>query len=97
MFISDKGNHFFSPRSATITQMLIGRRAGALRKNHNIFKTKEMYKSSFHFEDIVDRLVIIVSFTVYVRWGKGGGVLNCISQILLVTLDVSLNHRFTFY
>lgn len=41
MLISDKGNHLFSPRSATITQMLIGRRAGALRKNHNIFKTKK--------------------------------------------------------
>lgn len=27
--------------------------------------------SSFNLEDIVDRLVIIVSFTVYVCWGGG--------------------------
>lgn len=75
MFISDKGNHLFSPRSATITQMLIGRRAGALRKNHNIFKTKKKCASRAFISKTssIDWSLLCPSRFMCVG-GRGGGI-----------------------
>ena len=55
MFISDKGNHLSSPRSATITQMLIGRRAGVLCKR--CLRLKMYVEASHGSFNLADRSI----------------------------------------